>query len=65
MINQKPTGYKTPYNAFSSGFYPFEIKEGFVEGINTILFAVNNGEAPTGLRVIISGEAEPKDVADK
>src|SRR5205085_2560046 len=65
MINQKPLGFTTPYTAFNSGFYPFEIKEGFVEGMNTILFAVNNGEAPTGLRVIISGEAEPKDVASK
>ena len=65
MINQKPLGFITPYTAFNSGFYPFEINEGFVEGINTILFAVNNGEAPTGLRVVISGEAEPKDVADK
>ena len=65
MLNKKPLGFTTPNTAYSSGFYPFEIKEGFVEGINTILFAVNNFEAPTGLRVIISGEAEPKDVANK
>lgn len=59
MINGKSTGYFTQYNAFQNGFYPFEIKEGFVKGINIISFVVNNGEAPTGLRVMIQGEAVP------
>ncbi len=61
LINTQSTGFTTPYNSFSLGFYPFEIKTGFVEGINTILFEVYNSEAPTGLRVIISGEAVPID----
>jgi len=59
MINEKSTGFSTDYAAFAQGLYPFEIKEGFIKGINSISFAVNNGEAPTGLRVIIYGEAEP------
>lgn len=59
MINGKSTGYFTQYNAFQNGFYPFEIKEGFVKGINSISFVVNNGEAPTGLRVMIEGKAVP------
>jgi len=59
LINGKSTGYFTQYNAFQNGFYPFEIKEGFIKGINSISFVVNNGEAPTGLRVMIQGEAVP------
>ncbi|MBE2227030.1 MAG: hypothetical protein IAE93_06800 [Ignavibacteria bacterium] len=59
MINGKSTGFFTVYDAFRYGFSPFEIKEGFVNGINTISFVVNNGEAPTGLRVIIEGKAVP------
>lgn len=64
MINGKSTGYFTQYNAFQNGFYPFEIKEGFIKGINTISFVVNNGEAPTGLRVMIQGEAVPIEFTD-
>ena len=59
LINGRSTGYFTQYNAFQNGFYPFEIKEGFIKGFNTISFVVNNGEAPTGLRVMIQGEAVP------
>lgn len=65
MINDKSTGFATDYTAFATGFYPFEIKEGYVKGINSISFAVNNGEAPTGLRVVIYGEAEPLEFTDK
>jgi len=65
MINSNSTGFATEYNAFAAGFYHFEIKEGFVKGINTISFAVNNGEAPTGLRVVIYGEAEPIEFVNK
>lgn len=65
IINNKSTGFSTPYTAFNGGFFPFEIKEGFVKGINNISFAVYNGEAPTGLRVVIYGEAEPLEVAKK
>lgn len=65
MINNKSLGYATQYTAFALGFYPFEIKEGFVKGINNISFIVYNGEAPTGLRVVISGEAEPDEFVEK
>jgi len=65
LINGKSTGYFTQYNAFQNGFYPFEIKEGFIKGINSISFVVNNGEAPTGLRVMIQGEAVPIEFTEK
>jgi hypothetical protein len=64
LLNGKSTGYSTAYNSFAFGFFPFEIKNGFSEGLNTISFVVFNGEAPTGLRVVIHGEAEPKDYAE-
>ena len=63
LINSSSTFFATDYTAFAYGFYPFQIKEGFSAGINTISFVVFNGEAPTGLRVVIYGEAEPIDVA--
>lgn len=65
LINNKSLGYQTAYNSFAFGFFPFEIKGGFTDGFNTISFVVYNGEAPTGLRVVIQGEAEPKDFAGK
>jgi len=65
MINGKSTGFFTVYDAFRYGFSPFEIKEGFVNGINTISFVVNNGEAPTGLRVMIEGKAVPIEFTGK
>lgn len=51
LINGSSTGYATPYEAFKGGLFPFEIKSGFMDGINSIDFVVNNGFAPTGLRV--------------
>jgi hypothetical protein len=65
MINGKSTGYTTDYISFAAGFYPFEIIQGFTGGINTISFAVYNGEAPTGLRVVIYGEAEQIEYVNK
>lgn len=64
VLNSSQTGFSTLYNSFAVGYFPFEIKQGFVPGINTITFIVNNGEAPTGLRVIMFGEAEPIEVAE-
>ncbi len=61
LINESRTGFATDYNAFAVGYFPFEIKQGFTHGVNTITFVVYNGEAPTGLRVVIYGEAEPLD----
>ncbi|MBS1515239.1 MAG: hypothetical protein JSS63_09415 [Bacteroidetes bacterium] len=51
LVNGQSTGFTTPYEAFGWGLFPFEIKSGFIEGINTLDFVVNNGFAPTGLRV--------------
>lgn len=64
LINGKSTGFYTNYTAFSDGFFPFSIKESFTFGTNSISFIVNNGEAPTGLRVVIYGEAEPLEAAE-
>lgn len=65
LINNYSTGNMTFYNSFAFGMTPFEIKHGFKEGMNSISFAVYNGEAPTGLRVVISGEAEPLEFAEE
>lgn len=51
LINGNSTGFATPYEAFSRGLFPFEIKSGFQPGVNYIDFVVHNGYAPTGLRV--------------
>jgi len=51
LINGQSTGNATPYEAFGWGLFPFEIKSGFTAGVNSIDFVVNNGFAPTGLRV--------------
>lgn len=59
LINGKGTGFATPYEAFGWGLFPFEIKSGFVEGINTLDFVVNNGFAPTGLRVEFAPTSKP------
>lgn len=63
LINTKSTGYITPIEAYY-GMFPFEINNGFVEGLNSIEFVVFNINAPTGLRVEIDGVAEPKEFAD-
>lgn len=60
LINGNSTGYFTPTNAYY-GMFPFEITDGFTEGINTLDFIVYNINAPTGLRVEINGQAEPKE----
>lgn len=60
LINNKSTGHFTPVEAYY-GMFPFEINEGFSDGINTIDFVVYNINAPTGLRVELNGLAEPKE----
>ena len=62
LINGMSTGI-TNSNQFSS-FTPFTISSGFVSGLNTLAFEVNNGPTsgtanPTGLRVELSGTAKP------
>jgi hypothetical protein len=60
LINGKKTGNETPLWAYFN-FFPFEINQGFTDGLNTIDFVVYNVNGPTGLRVEITGRAEPKE----
>ena len=60
LINGKSTGYITPVEAYY-GMFPFEITGGFTEGINTIEFVVYNLNGPSGLRVELNGQADPKE----
>ena len=58
LINGVATGQTTNggETAFN-GFTPFTISSGFVPGVNTIDFIVNNDGGPTGLRVEMTGAA--------
>lgn len=69
VLNGVTLGYTAPYGAFTdfdATHYAFTINSGFVSGINTLDFVVNNGQVgpgdntpnPTGLRVELSGEAD-------
>ena len=59
LINGNPTGQ--PNTAQFTAFTPFRINRGFVAGLNTLTFLVNNGpgadtsSSPTGLRVEMTG----------
>jgi hypothetical protein len=62
LINGVSTGQSNT-NQFA-GWTPFEITHGFVNGVNTLTFVVNNGSPgavagsdPTGLRVELWGSA--------
>jgi hypothetical protein len=68
LINETSTGntitdgHVTPYTYWQ--FTPFTVSSGFVAGINTLDFVVNNYPGgslnPTGLRVEMSGTAVPE-----
>ncbi len=60
LLNGKRTENFTPLAAFY-GMYPFRINNGFNEGVNTLDFVVNNVVSSTGIRVEITGKADPKD----
>lgn len=52
-------------NTGFSATTPFTIDEGFIAGINSLEFLVNNGGGtPTGLRVELTGTAEPAAVPE-
>jgi hypothetical protein len=58
-INGLSLGFTTPDNQFALGFASFSITSGFVAGVNTLDFLVNNipgdpSSNPTALRVQIS-----------
>ena len=59
LLNDESTGIKT--TSGFGGFTGFEITSGFVEGINTLDFKVNNAPPdinPTGVRVELNGTAK-------
>ena len=56
LINGVSTGYT---NGSYSEFTPFNINSGFVEGINTLDFVVNDVLTIGGLRVELKGDANP------
>ena len=60
LINGKKTSNITPLGSFY-GMFPFIINSGFSDGMNTIDFVIHNVVSSSGLRVQITGEAEPKD----
>jgi PEP-CTERM motif len=47
----------TAFNQFQIGYVPFSITSGFVSGLNTLDFFVNNAAGPTALRVEMTGAA--------
>ncbi len=58
LINGISTGFTTPLSAFSTGFFAFVINSGFVPGLNTLDFVVNNSAfGTTALRVEMTGSA--------
>ena len=61
LINGVSTGNTS---AFYTSFSPFTISSGFIAGQNELIFRLNNGVGPSGLRVQISGEADPSPVPE-
>jgi len=60
LLNGVDTGNPpTSFWQFVIGFAPFSITCGFVPGINTLDFIVNNDAGPTALRVEMTGTAVP------
>lgn len=58
LLNGISLGFTSPFEGFRN-FENFVINKGFIPGLNTLSFVVNNGGGPTGLRVEFSkGEAE-------
>lgn len=59
LLNGVDTGNPaTSFTQFASGFAPFTISGGFVAGLNTLDFIINNGGGPTALRVEMTGTAD-------
>lgn len=58
VINGISLGYTTPGGQFAAGLSGFSVTSGFVAGINTLDFVVNNQGGPTGLRVEMTGSAQ-------
>jgi len=58
LLNGSSTGQVTSFTQFSAGFSTFTINSGFLAGLNTLDFLVDNGGGPTALRTEISGTAD-------
>jgi hypothetical protein len=56
LINGVSTG---PLSSNFQSWTSFSINSNFLAGINTLDFVINNGGGPTGLRVEMSGTANP------
>jgi hypothetical protein len=56
LLNGNSTGNATPNDAYSN-WTPFSITQGFLPGLNTLVFHVHNAGDSTGLRVEMSGTA--------
>jgi hypothetical protein len=59
LINGTPLGFTTDLAQFSIGFASFSVSSGFVAGINTLDFVVNDISFIGGLRVQLAGTANP------
>jgi hypothetical protein len=60
LINGVSTGNTGPgFDVFT----PFSINRGFIAGVNTLDFIVNNEGGPTGLRVEVAGTAQTPEPA--
>ncbi|BCS31923.1 hypothetical protein TBR22_A11260 [Luteitalea sp. TBR-22] len=59
-LNIYLNGQARNFQSASYGFFsPFVLNSGFLPGLNTIEFHVNNGGGPTALRVQMNGTADP------
>jgi len=63
VINGVPLGITAGFENFRY-FTPFTISGGFVTDLNLLDFVVRNGSGPTGLRVQMTGVADPRAVAE-
>jgi hypothetical protein len=56
LLNGINTGNPaTSFTQFSTGFAPFSVTSGFLPGLNTLDFLIDNGGGPTALRVEMTG----------
>jgi len=55
--NTIPVGFSPNYSF--GAWTPFTIASGFIAGVNTLHFVVNNDAGPTGIRVELTGTADP------
>jgi len=59
ILNASVFSITTPFTSFQGPFSPFTITSGFVSGVNTLQFVINEDGAWTGFRGELSGTATP------